>query len=63
MLKPSITGPVFKRVLKSNQIQTSVFAFKTKIELAKVKETLASEKSVPKVYIDKLEEFFNIIDK
>jgi len=63
MLKRSITGPVFKRVLKSNQIQASVFAFKTKIELTKVKETLASEKSVPKIYIDKLEEFFDITDQ
>ncbi|NQZ22613.1 MAG: hypothetical protein HRT53_11205 [Colwellia sp.] len=63
MLKRSITGPVFKRVLKSNQIQASVFAFKTKIELTKVKQTLASEKSVPKIYIDKLEEFFNITEK
>jgi len=63
MLKRSITGVAFKRILKSNQIQPSVFAFKTKIELTQVKQTLGSEKSVPKVYIDKLEELFNITDK
>lgn len=63
MLKRSITGPVFKRVLKLNHIQPSVFAFKTKIELTKINKTLESNNSVPKVYIDKLEEFFNITNK
>lgn len=60
MLKFGITGQVFKRVLKSNHIQPSVFAFKTKIELTKVKQTLESKDLVPKVYINKLEEVFNI---
>ncbi len=60
MLKHRITGPVFKKVLKSNHIQPSVFAFKSKMELTKIKQTLESKNSVPKVYIDKLEEIFNI---
>jgi len=60
MLRYGITGPVFKRVLKSNHIQPSTFAFKAQIELTKVKQTLESQDSVPKVYINKLEEFFNI---
>jgi len=62
MLKRSITGPVFKKVLKSNHIQPSVFAFKAKIELTKIKQTLESKNSVPKIYIDKLEEIFNITE-
>ncbi len=58
--KCSITGPVFKRLLKTNHIQSSVFAFQTKIELPKIQQTLESKKPVPKVYIDKLEEIFNV---
>ena len=61
--KYSINGPVFKRVLRANHIQPSVFAFKAKIELSKIQQTLESKNSVPRIYIEKLEEFFNIIDK
>ncbi|PKI16761.1 hypothetical protein [Colwellia sp. 12G3] len=56
----SITGPAFKRLLRANHIQTSVFAFQTKIELTKIQQNLESKKTVPKVYIDKLEEIFNV---
>jgi len=60
--KHNINGPAFNRVLKLNHIQPSVFAFQTQIELAKVKNTLNSKKSVPKIYIDKLEEIFNVTE-
>ena len=56
----SIAGPAFKRILKTNHIQSSVFAFKTKIELSKIQQTLESKKPVPGVYIDKLEKIFNV---
>ena len=58
--KSSITEPVFKRLLKTNHIQSSVFAFKTKIELTKIQQALESKNPVPKIYIDKLEEIFNV---
>lgn len=56
----SITGPVFKRLLKTNKIQSSVFAFQTKIEFTKIQDTLESKKPVPAIYIDKLEKIFNV---
>ena len=58
--KCSINGPVFKRLLRVNHIQPSVFAFQTKIELTKVQQTFESTSPVPKVYIDKLEVIFNV---
>ena len=58
--KCSITGPVFKRLLRANHIQPSVFAFQTKIELTNVQQTIESKNPVPKVYIDKLEIIFNV---
>lgn len=63
MSKINITGPLLKRVLRSNHIQPSVFAFKAKIELVKINQTLESTNSVPKIYIDKLEEIFNITEQ
>lgn len=60
MLKHSITGLVFKKILKEHNIQPSVFAFKAKIELTKIKKTLNSKNSIPKAYIYKLEEILNV---
>jgi len=61
--KYNINGAEFKRILKSNHIQPSVFAFQAKIELSKVKNILESEASVPKDYLSKLEELFHVSDK
>lgn len=58
--KCTINGPVFKRLLRANHIQPSVFAFQAKIELSKVQQTLESKNPVPKVYINKLEVIFNV---
>ncbi len=61
--KYNINGPAFKRILKSNHIQPSVFAFQAKIELSKVKNTLESKDAVPKGYLSKLEELFHVSEK
>jgi len=61
--KYNINGPAFKKILKSNHIQPSVFAFQAKIELTKVKNALESKDSVPKDYLSKLEELFHVSDK
>jgi len=58
--KYNINGVEFKRMLKLNHIQPSVFAFQAKIELEKVKKTFESKENIPKIYIDKLEEIFNV---
>ncbi len=63
MLKRSITGTVFKRILKVNNILPSVFAFKAKIELTEIKQALESKNSVPERYIYKLEQIFNITEQ
>lgn len=56
----SISGPTFKRLLRKNNIQSSAFAFQTKIELTKIQQTLESKRPVPNAYIDKLEVIFNV---
>jgi len=65
--KYNINGVEFKRMLKLNHIQPSVFAFQAKIELSKVlskvKDTLESTDSVPNDYLSKLEELFHVSDK
>jgi len=57
--KYNINGVEFKRMLKLNHIQPSVFAFQAKIELSKVKDTLESTDSVPNDYL----ELFHVSDK
>ena len=60
MLKRRITGCEFKRALKENKIQTSVFAFKSKVEFAKVKQIAESTKPVPELYIQDLKRLYNV---
>ena len=55
-----MTGPAFSRVLKNHKILPSVFAFKTKIELTKIKQISESKEPVPELYIQKLEQVFDV---
>ncbi len=60
MTKNIITGPTLNRALKLNNIQQSVFAFRGRIRLDKIRKVIKSKAPVPDYFIRKLKLIFNV---